>query len=106
MSVENRVATILRHLEGGDFFSKPSWQPSSSTKDPSGVIIIGGAVLDITCRPDAELRDHTSNPASITLSWGGVGRNITEVSQILKEKISHFFSTLFKNRPFIDSEPR
>ncbi|RYG56012.1 hypothetical protein EON66_03910, partial [archaeon] len=44
-------------------------------------VIVGGAVADILCKPAEGVRFelHSSNPGSVTQSWGGVGRNVTEV---------------------------
>ena len=42
------------------------------------VYVIGGVNMDISGTPDAELRTGDSNPGRVTLSPGGVGRNIAE----------------------------
>lgn len=42
------------------------------------VIVIGGANMDILGAPDGELIMEDSNPGIITVSAGGVGRNIAE----------------------------
>ena len=42
------------------------------------VFVIGGVNMDISGTPDAELRPGDSNPGRVTLSPGGVGRNIAE----------------------------
>ena len=42
------------------------------------VIVIGGANVDIKGRPDGPYLPRTSNPGRVTLSPGGVGRNIAE----------------------------
>lgn len=42
------------------------------------VIVIGGANVDIKGRSDAPVIAGTSNPGSVTVSAGGVGRNIAE----------------------------
>lgn len=47
------------------------------------LVVIGGANMDILCTPDHALLLHDSNPGAITLSCGGVGRNIAENISIL-----------------------
>lgn len=42
------------------------------------ITIIGGINIDIEGRPFEELKREDSNPGKIFLSYGGVGRNITE----------------------------
>lgn len=40
------------------------------------VVVVGGANMDIAGRPSAALVSHDSNPGTVRLSHGGVGRNI------------------------------
>ncbi len=56
------------------------------------VFVVGGAVVDINCRPlslsspfspPPPLIPGTSNPAAIEYTWGGVGRNIAEAAHRL-----------------------
>lgn len=42
------------------------------------VVVLGGAVVDVIGHPSGKLIPHTSNPGSLKLSIGGVGRNIAE----------------------------
>lgn len=42
------------------------------------IFVIGGVNMDIAGTPDAPLRTGDSNPGRVTLSPGGVGRNIAE----------------------------
>lgn len=42
------------------------------------VIVIGGSNVDITGTPDTELVSGDSNPGGVSISAGGVGRNIAE----------------------------
>ena len=42
------------------------------------ITVIGGINIDIEGRPFETLRREDSNPGKIALSYGGVGRNITE----------------------------
>lgn len=61
-----------------------SKSPSDRVAGPRP-IIIGGAVQDLLMRPfpGEALRLHTSNPGTVTASWGGVGRNIAEAAALL-----------------------
>lgn len=47
-------------------------------RDEPHVVVLGGAVMDIKARTVAAAGLHTSNPATIHTSPGGVGRNIAE----------------------------
>ncbi len=42
------------------------------------VVAVGGATIDISGRPAARLRAGDSNPGTVTLSAGGVARNVAE----------------------------
>ena len=42
------------------------------------VIVVGGANVDIKGRASSDLIAHTSNPGEVTVTVGGVGRNIAE----------------------------
>lgn len=42
------------------------------------VVVIGGSNMDLTGAPDSTLKLRDSNPGGITLSVGGVGRNIAD----------------------------
>ena len=46
--------------------------------EENSVIVIGGANVDIQGAPYDRLLPHDSNPGTITMSLGGVGRNIAE----------------------------
>lgn len=52
------------------------------------VYVIGGVNMDISGTPDAELRPGDSNPGQVTVSPGGVGRNIAENLCRLGRKVS------------------
>ena len=52
------------------------------------VFVIGGVNMDIAGTPDAELRTGDSNPGRVTLSPGGVGRNIAENLRRLGREVS------------------
>lgn len=43
-----------------------------------GVAVVGGITIDIEGFPHSELKAYDSNPGIIKISYGGVGRNITE----------------------------
>lgn len=45
-------------------------------RDFKGIIVIGGANIDIKGKPYDVLKQHTSNPGYINIAPGGVGRNI------------------------------
>ncbi|GAB4114316.1 MAG: PfkB family carbohydrate kinase [Candidatus Caldatribacteriota bacterium] len=42
----------------------------------NGVVVIGGANIDLRGKSGGELIRHTSNPGKVNISTGGVGRNI------------------------------
>lgn len=42
------------------------------------VAVIGGITIDVEGKPDLDLQYQDSNPGEIRISYGGVGRNITE----------------------------
>jgi len=44
----------------------------------AGVVVVGGAVMDVKARSNAALDPATSNPGQVTTNPGGVGRNIAE----------------------------
>jgi pseudouridine kinase len=46
--------------------------------DRPGVVVIGGANVDIKARSSAPVRPSTSNPGHASMTPGGVGRNVAE----------------------------
>lgn len=44
----------------------------------AGVVVVGGAIMDVKARSSARLDPATSNPGEVTTNPGGVGRNIAE----------------------------
>ncbi len=44
----------------------------------AGVVVVGGAVMDVKARSTARLDPATSNPGEVATNPGGVGRNIAE----------------------------
>jgi len=63
---------------------------ASSLKGSKGeIILIGGSVMDMSCTPlkGAKLILKTSNPGVVSLSFGGVARNVCEVlSRLLQSQ--------------------
>ncbi|MFW5473914.1 PfkB family carbohydrate kinase [Knoellia sp. CPCC 206450] len=47
-------------------------------RSEAGVVVVGGAVMDVKARSNAALDRATSNPGQVTTNPGGVGRNIAE----------------------------
>jgi pseudouridine kinase len=43
------------------------------------VVVVGGANVDVRARPDTRPETATSNPGRVTVTAGGVGRNVAEV---------------------------
>ncbi|GKY99078.1 hypothetical protein MPSEU_000863500 [Mayamaea pseudoterrestris] len=68
-------------------YSSSEISKDTDTLQPSRVIVMGGCVFDLLCKPlpNNELLLHTSNPASVIEVDGGVGRNIAEVLGRLNE---------------------
>ena len=64
----------------------PVFRPELATGAP--VYVIGGVNMDIAGTPAAELRGGDSNPGRVTLSPGGVGRNIAENLSRLGRRVS------------------
>ncbi len=51
------------------------------------VCVIGGANIDVCGASLEPLRNFDSNPGTITVSYGGVGRNIAQICALLQEKV-------------------
>ncbi len=62
------------------------------------ICVIGGANIDICGISDKPLVDYDSNPGKISLSFGGVGRNIAEICTLLKGNVR--FVTCFADDDF------
>ena len=58
------------------------------TREDAPVYVIGAVNMDICGTPSAPLRLCDSNPGRVTLSPGGVGRNIAENLRLLGRKVS------------------
>ena len=54
-----------------------------SEKEREGIIVIGGANIDVKGKPKNFLQWMTSNPGSNQVSHGGVGRNIAHYLGLL-----------------------
>ncbi len=53
-----------------------------------GVVVIGGANIDLRGRPEDALVGHTSNPGKININSGGVGRNIAHNLALLNVPVT------------------
>ena len=53
-----------------------------------GVVVIGGANIDLRGRPEDALVGHTSNPGKINIGSGGVGRNIAHSLALLNVSVT------------------
>ncbi|CAM9158179.1 unnamed protein product [Chrysoparadoxa australica] len=86
-------AAIAWHLSQGSVSSDDN---AVSLQDPAGastasrteVTVVGGAVVDRTAKSYDMLKFGTSNPGTLTESFGGVGRNIAEALSLLGTKTS------------------
>lgn len=67
-------------------------------KEDKYVLVIGAANLDITGFSNAPLIMEDSNPGSVKISFGGVGRNIAENLSKLEVKVK--FLTVFGDDPY------
>lgn len=59
------------------------------------VCVIGGANIDVCGASIEPLRNYDSNPGTIDIGFGGVGRNIAQICALLKENVS--FVTCFSD---------
>lgn len=76
------------YTSAGPYRSKPVFDRSKLLRTEDPVFVIGAVNMDITGTPSAELRTGDSNPGRVTLSPGGVGRNIAENLRLLGRKVS------------------
>jgi len=53
-----------------------------------GVVVIGGANIDLRGRSEGELKRYTSNPGKINVGSGGVGRNIAHNLALLNVPVA------------------
>ena len=61
---------------------------STLLRNETPVFVIGAVNMDLSGTPSGELRMGDSNPGKITMSPGGVGRNIAENLRLLGRKVS------------------
>ena len=76
----------------------PVFRPGISTGAP--VYVIGGVNMDISGTPAGKLRSGDSNPGRVSLSPGGVGRNIAENLSRLGRRVS--LITILGDDPYAD----
>src|SRR5258708_4026134 len=71
---------------------------NSTTKPPADLIIIGSAAVDITAHANvdsnSELSKHSTAPGNVSLSLGGVARNVAEASHRILAAQEHGASSL------------
>ena len=68
--------------------SKPVFDPPIRMMTDPPVIVIGAVNVDLSGTPAKELRPGDSNPGRVTMSAGGVGRNIAENLWRLGRRVS------------------
>jgi len=51
------------------------------------ICVIGGANIDLCGSSLEPLRNYDSNPGTISVSFGGVGRNIAQILALLDQKV-------------------
>ena len=66
----------------------PIFDRSTLLRSEAPVYVIGAVNMDLSGTPANELRMGDSNPGKITMSPGGVGRNIAENLRLLGRKVS------------------
>ena len=66
----------------------PIFDSSTLLRTETPVYVIGAVNMDLSGTPSGELRMGDSNPGKITMSPGGVGRNIAENLRLLGRKVS------------------
>jgi pseudouridine kinase len=76
------------YTSAGPYRSRPLFDRGTLLRTEEPVFVIGAVNMDITGTPAAELRTGDSNPGRVTLSPGGVGRNIAENLRLLGRKVS------------------
>ncbi|KAF5384895.1 hypothetical protein D9615_001481 [Tricholomella constricta] len=99
--VGGRIAVEYQKLATIPYFPHPAI-PTAATKislPPANLIIIGSAAVDITAQAQEDtsksLAMHSTAPGSVTLSLGGVARNIAEAShRVMSSHSPHLSSML------------
>ena len=85
LSVEGSVVSL--YASAGPYRSRPVFDRGTLLRTEGPVFVIGAVNMDISGTPAAELRTGDSNPGRVTLSPGGVGRNIAENLRLLGRKV-------------------
>jgi len=62
------------------------------------ICVIGGANIDLCGSSLEPLRNYDSNPGTISVSFGGVGRNIAQILALLDQKVR--FVSCFSSDPY------
>ena len=78
----------LYNSAGPAYRSRPVFDRGTLLRTEGPVYVIGAVNMDIAGTPSAALRAGDSNPGRVTLSPGGVGRNIAENLRLLGRKVS------------------
>ena len=76
------------YTSAGPYRSRPLFDRGAQVRTEGPVFVIGAVNMDIAGTPAAGLRAGDSNPGRVTLSPGGVGRNIAENLRLLGRKVS------------------
>ena len=76
------------YTSAGPYRGRPLFDRGAQVRTEGPVFVIGAVNMDIAGTPAAELRAGDSNPGRVTLSPGGVGRNIAENLRLLGRKVS------------------
>ena len=66
----------------------PVFDRQARLRTEAPVFVIGAVNMDLAGTPTNPLREGDSNPGHITLTPGGVGRNIAENLRLLGRKVS------------------
>eukprot|EP01028_Stygiella_incarcerata_P013050 TRINITY_DN810_c0_g1_i1.p1 TRINITY_DN810_c0_g1~~TRINITY_DN810_c0_g1_i1.p1 ORF type:complete len:676 (-),score=150.20 TRINITY_DN810_c0_g1_i1:1871-3898(-) len=99
-SLEANIGLILNNakvagdvavfLSRGEFFETDpcrSIQCNTHSKKKPEVIVLGASVVDVIAKTAAPLLPHSSNPGHVSVSPGGVGRNIAEALTRLGDSV-------------------
>ena len=76
------------YTSAGPYRNRPLFDRGTLLRAEEPVFVIGAANMDLSGTPAAGLRTGDSNPGRVTLSAGGVGRNIAENLRLLGRKVS------------------
>ncbi|KAL9655993.1 hypothetical protein ABK040_007614 [Willaertia magna] len=90
-SLFTKIGNYLFHKTHSNNNSSNHLQNNNLQNNNNQIIIIGGSVIDISCSPEKskKLILKTSNPGTITQSYGGVARNVCHVlSKLFQSSLS------------------